>query len=122
MLNNFWRFLTGGIAVAVSLLAGSWLSALLPVKLPAAILGLLVLLAFLGIVGRVPQALQLTTRPLLIHMPLFFVPAVIAVWQFTDVIVANSLTLFMAIVVTSLVLIMALAIWVDVLLKDKHEH
>ncbi|MDM7861930.1 CidA/LrgA family protein [Alteromonas sp. ASW11-36] len=122
MVNDAIRLLAAGVAIVTCLLAGAWLSTLLPVRLPAAILGLLLLLFCLCVCGKVPNALQRTARPLLVHMPLFFVPAVIAVWQFTDVIKTNGLTLFVAIVVSTLVVGVALAAWVNTLLKDKHEH
>jgi len=56
-------------------LIGEFLVRLARVPVPGPVVGLLLLLGFLAWRGRVPEAVQSTSRGLLTHLSLLFVPA-----------------------------------------------
>lgn len=66
-------------------------------------LGIAVL--FLGFItiGCVPRSIELAAAPLLGHMSLFFIPAIVAIVNFIDLIVAFPLALILSIVVSTLI-------------------
>jgi holin-like protein len=72
------------------------------ISIPAALLGIAVLFIWLSIFKCVAKPISLAANPLLAHMSLFFIPAIVAIVNFIDVIVAFPLALFLSIVVSTL--------------------
>ena len=82
------------------------------IALPAALIGLLILLTLLLLLGKVPEFLARTTPLYLRFMSVFFIPAIVGGWLFKDIVVANFWPIFIAILGTtalSLVLTLGLA-------------
>lgn len=98
--------------------ASQHLLRLFSVSVPPALLGIAVLFVGLLLVKRVPSAISLSASPLLAHMSLFFIPAIVAIVNFTDLIMAFPLALFLAIVLATLVSL-ALTAWLSQLLMQK---
>jgi len=90
-------------------LAGDELKALLGLPVPSATIGMLLLLIFLFII---PQNINITNaaQKLLLHLPLFFIPAGVGIMQYTEVLKQDSLALFSS-VVGSTILCFILAAW-----------
>jgi holin-like protein len=80
------------------------------VILPASLLGLLVLLALLVCLGRVPQALQDVSQFFLSHLSVFFIPALVASWLYIDRL-QDKLWLFLFSIVISTVLSLIITTW-----------
>ncbi|MFW8592284.1 CidA/LrgA family protein [Glaciecola sp. 2405UD65-10] len=72
------------------------------ISLPGAILGIFVLLVALVLFRRVPNSIELASKPLLTYMSLFFVPAIVAIVNYTQLILQFPWALFLAIVVSTL--------------------
>lgn len=72
------------------------------VPLPGAILGIFVLIIVLVLVRSVPSSIELASKPLLTYMSLFFVPAIVAIVNYTQLIQQFPWALFLAIVVSTL--------------------
>jgi holin-like protein len=66
----------------------------------------------------VPKVISNAANPLLAHMSLFFIPAIVAIVNFTDLIAAFPLALFFSIVVSTLISL-ALTGWISQLLMHK---
>ena len=88
--------------VAFSVL-GEWLSPLLPFVIPAPLLGMLSLFLVFVLLGRIPVSVERTAKPLLAHMSLFFIPAIMGIWHFRRLLAANWLTLTLSIIITTLI-------------------
>jgi holin-like protein len=82
-------------------LVGEKLKATLDLAIPGATIGMVLLLAFLFII---PQNKNITraAQKLLLHLPLFFIPAGVGVMQYTDVLQQNSLALFVSVVASTI--------------------
>ncbi|WP_100655979.1 CidA/LrgA family protein [Alteromonas flava] len=104
-LLSFLRALAGLLVVVACYLAGGWLAPILPIPLPNALIGLLLLLCLLLISRRVPQIIEQATAPLLAHMALFFVPAVIGIWHFRATLIAQWPS-FVAVIIVATILAM----------------
>ncbi|WP_100643965.1 CidA/LrgA family protein [Alteromonas facilis] len=87
--------------------AGKWLSFHIPLNLPAPLLGLLLLFIGLVVFKRVPEPVQVAGSPLLNHMSLFFVPAIMGVWHFREILMTEWPS-FVASIVVSTILAFAL--------------
>jgi holin-like protein len=88
------------------------------INVPPALLGIAVLFCSLLLIKSVPKVISNAANPLLAHMSLFFVPAIVAIVNFTDLIVAFPLALFFSIVVSTLISL-ALTGWISQLLMHK---
>ena len=51
----------------------------------------------------IPKSIEIAAKPLLGNMSLFFIPAIVAIVNFTDLITAYPLALILAIIVSTLV-------------------
>jgi holin-like protein len=78
-----------------------WLSPLL--QLPAALIGLLILLACFIILGRIPRAILLPWQFMLKHMSLFFVPAFVSIPLYQSDIVEDFSPMFFTVFISTLV-------------------
>ena len=72
------------------------------ISLPGAIIAIFVLLVALVLFHRVPNSIELASKPLLTYMSLFFVPAIVAIVDYTQLILQFPWALFLAIVVSTL--------------------
>jgi holin-like protein len=88
------------------------------INVPPALLGIAVLFCSLLLIKSVPKVISNAANPLLAHMSLFFVPAIVAIVNFTDLIAAFPLALFFSIVVSTLISL-ALTGWISQLLMHK---
>lgn len=70
--------------------------------LPAALIGLLLLLVTFVTLGGVPKFMRLPTSKYLRHMILFYLPPVLAVYHQKQFFIDNALALFLAIVVSTI--------------------
>ncbi|WP_221793473.1 CidA/LrgA family protein [Oceanobacter mangrovi] len=71
--------MAGFLILLTFLMAGTWLQDLLQLPVPAAICGMLLLLVFLLLRGKVPHSLDTTTRFLSPWLPMFLVPVSVGV-------------------------------------------
>lgn len=92
-----WLIITG------CYLLGEFIVLVADVPLPGALIGLLILLAGLLLHQRPPQSVGHGAVPLLTHMSVMFVPAVIGVGLFWDEVKANVLGITLAIVATTII-------------------
>ena len=79
---------------------GEVLSAFVIPFLPGPVVGLVLLLAFLGWRGRVPAAMDQVGSTILQHLGLLFVPASVGVVMFWPLLKANALAVSIALVLS----------------------
>ncbi|MFB1036510.1 MAG: CidA/LrgA family protein [Sinobacterium sp.] len=82
------------------------------INVPPALLGIVVLFCGLLWIKCVPKVISNAANPLLAHMSLFFIPAIVAIVNFIDLIAAFPLALFFSIVVSTLVSL-AITAWIS---------
>ncbi len=70
---------------------------------PPALGGIVLLFVLMAAYRCVPKPVSIASAPLLKHMSLFFLPAIVAIANYTDLIKAYPLALLLAIVVSTLV-------------------
>ncbi len=73
------------------------------ITIPPALLGIAILFIGLLLYRCVPPPITLVAKPLLGHMSLFFIPAIVAIVNYIDLIIAFPMALFLAIVVSTLI-------------------
>ena len=73
------------------------------ISIPPALVGIAVLFIILLLCKSVPKVVAKAANPLLAHMSLFFIPAIVAIVNFTDLLSAFPLALFLAVVMCTLV-------------------
>ncbi|WP_051275636.1 CidA/LrgA family protein [Aestuariibacter salexigens] len=95
--------LAGGVAIIVCYYLGTLLQPRLPISLPSALIGLLIMFAWLTLLQRVPAGVEKASLPILKHMSIFFVPATLAAVNYADVLTEHAMVLFIALVLTTLV-------------------
>tara|TARA_B100002049_G_C15944510_1_gene317795 strand:+ start:181 stop:561 length:381 start_codon:yes stop_codon:yes gene_type:complete len=121
-MHTFIRHIKGWVAILLCYLAGHILVDSFAFPLPAALTGLLILLALLLWRGRQPASVSAAASPLLSHMSVLFVPAVLGVGLYWEDIQANGVSLALAICVsTGFCLGLAGAISQKFLQSDKRE-
>ena len=91
-----------------AVLAGCWVLAialreLVPLPIPVPLWGMALLFALFLILGRVPADIRLVGEFLLHHMPLFFVPAILGVLAYQDLLRLDGVALSVALVVSTLI-------------------
>lgn len=91
-------------------LGGQWLVTVLALPIPAALPGLVVLFFLLLALGKVPAALEKTSRFVLGHLAVFFIPATVAVALYWSQLQAHWPVLLGALVFSTLVSL-ALTAW-----------
>lgn len=100
-MQRFKAWLTGWAAILSCYYAGTALVTVLAIPLPPALVGLLLLLVGLILRGRPASAVGVAASPLLKHMSVLFVPAVLGVGLYWQDIQQQAWSLFVAIVVTT---------------------
>jgi holin-like protein len=97
------QFLTGLFFLSVLFFAAKHWLLQLDINIPPALLGIAVLFFSLVLMKSVPKVISNAASSLLAHMSLFFIPAIVAIVNFTDLIVAFPVALFFSIVVSTLI-------------------
>jgi len=73
------------------------------ISLPPALFGIAVLFISLLVCKRVPQMIEQSARPLLTHMSLFFIPAIVAVVNFSELIFNHYFALVLSILICTMI-------------------
>lgn len=81
MASRISRFTLGFAALMAMQFVGGKLAQWLALPIPPAIMGMVILLIVLTRFGRLACAAEVAGRPLLKHMMLFFIPAVVGVME-----------------------------------------
>lgn len=93
-----------GILILTSLfITARLLSEVYQLRIPPAIIGIIVLFLFFLIMQCIPRSIALAGKSLLNHMSIFFIPALVGIVNYLDLIKAFPLALFLAVVVTTLI-------------------
>jgi holin-like protein len=108
----------GAFAILLAYYGGMFLSASLSLPIPGPLLGLVLLLSLLFVFPSIEKHTTLVAQPLLKHMSVLFVPAVLGVGIYWRDIEANALALFIAIGGTT-ALSLGLTAWVANKLMNK---
>ena len=100
----------GFLILLVCQLAGEWLMVWFGWPIPGPVAGMLLLLAGLLVVGRVPNGLRLPAEGLVRHLSLLFVPAGVGLMLFADTLAQHWLTILASLVLSTF-LTLALTGW-----------
>jgi holin-like protein len=87
------------------------------INTPPALLGIALLFVFLCVYQCVPKPLVYASRILLSHLSLLFIPAIVAVANYTDLIANHALALVLAIVISTLVSLAVVGVLCQHLIK-----
>lgn len=115
---NLCQFLIGLSFLSVLFFVAQYLLLQVQIDVPPALLGIGVLFCALLWMKGVPKFIANAANPLLAHMSLFFIPAIVAIVNFIDLIAAFPLALFFSIVVSTLVSL-AITAWISQKLMHK---
>ncbi|MBZ2161627.1 CidA/LrgA family protein [Alteromonas stellipolaris] len=116
------KWITGAILVLGCYYLGTWLSFSTGLPLPSALTGLLILLAVLFIVPKAEPLVARAASPLLSHMSVLFVPAVLGVSAYWKEIAQNGWAIGIAIVFTTCISLGISAKIAEKLLASRHGH
>lgn len=103
MMTTMLRGVVGFLILSFIYLFAVFLFHSLSLPVPPALIGILLLLAGLLILKRVPLSINIAARPLLAHMGLFLLPPLVTVLLFLDVFSQHVLVLLLAIVGSTVV-------------------
>jgi holin-like protein len=115
---NLSQFLIGLFVLSILFFVAQYMLVLVNINVPPALLGIAVLFCGLLWIKGVPKVISNAANPLLGHMSLFFIPAIVAIVNFIDLIAAFPLALFFSIVVSTLVSL-AITGWISQKLMHK---
>ena len=99
MIAGLGKWITGAMLVLGCYYLGSWLSSSMGVPLPSALTGLIILLAVLFIFPKAEPLVARAASPLLSHMSVLFVPAVLGVSAYWTEIAQNGWAIGIAIII-----------------------
>lgn len=102
-MSTVFRYLMGWAGLLAFYIAGQAFVVVSHLPLPAPLAGMLLFFAYLVWRGRHPDVLLFATRPLLRHMSVLFVPAVLGVGLYWAQISDNILSLTLALFFTTLI-------------------
>lgn len=102
-MRNFSQFFIGLFFLSLLFFVAKHLLFQFEINVPPALLGIAILFCGLLAIKSVPKAISDAAHPLLAHMSLFFIPAIVAIVNFIDLIAAFPLALFFSIVLSTLV-------------------
>ena len=122
MMVGLQKWITGAILVLGCYYLGTWLSFSTGLPLPGALTGLLILLAVLFIVPKAEPLVARAASPLLSHMSVLFVPAVLGVSAYWKEIAQNGWAIGIAIVFTTCMSLGISAKIAEKLLASRHGH
>lgn len=89
------------------------------IKIPAGLFGIGVLFLWFTINRCVATPIQKAAQPLLTHMSLFFLPAIVGIVNYTDLLFEHAISLILAIVVATLCSLLITALIAQWLLKKR---
>lgn len=95
------KWCIGAMLVLGCFYLGTWLSNWASLPLPGALTGLFLLLIVLFVFPRIESSVAFAATPLLIHMSVLFVPAVLGVSLYWQQIQQNALALGIAIILST---------------------
>ena len=116
------QWITGAILVLGCYYLGTWLSSSTGLPLPGALTGLLILLAVLFIAPKAEPLVARAASPLLSHMSVLFVPAVLGVSAYWKEIAENGWAIGIAIIITTCISLGISAKIAEKLLSSRHAH
>ncbi|MCQ8849750.1 CidA/LrgA family protein [Alteromonas stellipolaris] len=116
------QWITGAILVLGCYYLGTWLSSSTGLPLPGALTGLLILLAVLFVAPKAEPLVARTASPLLSHMSVLFVPAVLGVSAYWNEIAENGWAIGIAIIITTCISLGISAKIAEKLLASRHGH
>lgn len=96
-LSKWAQFILGLALLIFIYLICEHLTAIFDLSVPPALMGIVMLLLILLSVRRVPLFVQLGTRPMLSHMVLFLIPAIVGIMAHYVIILQFPLVLLLAI-------------------------
>jgi holin-like protein len=111
-MKSLFQFLIGLFLLCFLFFMAQYLLLQVQINVPPALLGIVVLFCGLLWIKGVPKVISNAANPLLAHMSLFFIPAIVAIVNFIDLIAAFPLALFFSIVVSTLVSL-AITAWIS---------
>jgi holin-like protein len=92
-----------GIAMLVGIfLFSQFVIYQLELSFPPALMGIGILLVGLILIRRVPKPLILGATPILQHMVVFFIPAIVGIVSYVDLMIAFPVALVLSIVVSTI--------------------
>ena len=107
-----------GMSILLSCqLIGETLEAVLHLPIPGPVIGMVLLLVGLMIFGRVPEGLRVTSNGLMRYLPLLFIPAGVGVMEKWPLIRANLLSITATLIVSTVALQAAVALFMRAMLK-----
>ncbi len=102
-MQQFTASASGWLIIVACYLVGEFLVLVTDAPVPGALIGLIILLAGLLLQQRPVVAVSRGAQPMLSHMSVLFVPAVIGVGLFWDTVTANALGIVLALLVTTVI-------------------
>ena len=101
-----------------------YLLTIFDVAIPAGLFGILVLFLWFVVLRCVASPIKMAAQPLLSHMSLFFLPAIVGIVNYTDLLATHALALILAIVVATLLSLLITALISQWLFNkmDNHEN
>ncbi len=112
MIKNSVRGIVGFAAIFCIYLISLFAFHYFTIPLPPALIGIFILLILLLTLRKVPVAIMQSARPLLAHMGLFLLPALISVLLYGDLFAKYYVALVIAILLSTLVSL-GITLWVS---------
>ena len=103
-MKTLLNHLAGLVTLFVYWALGEFLTHTLPFSIPGALVGMMLLLFTLILLKRVPVFLDAVSQPLLKHMALFFIPAIMGVWLHRDLLTDFAFSFFGVVVLSTMAL------------------
>jgi len=103
MIKTWVRGIAGFAALCCIYLISLFCFYYFEIPLPPALIGIFMLLIFLLSQRKVPTAITQSARPLLAHMALFLLPALISVLLYRDFFVQHYIALIIAVLLSTIV-------------------
>jgi len=101
-------------------LIGETLESLFHLPIPGSVIGMVILLIGLMVYGRVPEGLRITSNGLMRYLALLFIPAGVGVMDRWPLIRSNLLSITVTLVISTIALQAAIALFMRFMLKRQH--
>ena len=101
-------------------LIGNWLKVFWDLPIPGATIGMSLLLSLLFIIPS-NKNLTASAQKLLLHLPLFFIPAGVGIMNYSDVLKQDSLALFASVFGATILCFILAALFTQRLLKSEDD-
>ncbi|MGQ8365209.1 CidA/LrgA family protein [Glaciecola sp. 1036] len=103
VLFNVGFALLGLLALILVFECADFLKRTFSIRLSSGLIGLVILFIFFIIYKKVPNPIATITLPLLKHMSLLFIPAIVMIVSYQEILLKHQLAIILAIVVASLI-------------------